>query len=218
MAKLGPQFERETGSKLVMTYGATAGLMSRIKNGEAFDVVIVTNPALESLAKQGKVSDQSRTDIARSGIGVAIRRGGARPQIGTVEAFKKSMLAAKSVAYTDPAGGGASGIYAAELMKRLGIAEQMSPKTKLAPAGTSSGLLVAKGEAELAIQMISELMPVQGVEIAGPLPSELQSFTVMSAGVSASAADAATAKRLVQFLSSPSAAPVLREAGLEPLK
>jgi molybdate transport system substrate-binding protein len=218
MAKLGPQFERETGNKLVFTYGATGGLVARVNNGEAFDVIIGTKSAVENLAKAGKVVDQGRTDIALAGIGVAVRRGAPKPDLSSVDAFKRALLNAKSIAYTNPADGGASGIYIAELIKKLGMADQLAPKTKLAKGGTSSGTLVASGDAEIAMQMISELIPVPGVEIAGPLPAEIQSFTVMSVGMSAGAADQSAAKRLIVFLSSPAVAPVLREKGLEPPK
>jgi molybdate transport system substrate-binding protein len=218
MANVGPQFERETGNKLVITYGATGGLVNQVNKGEAFDVIIVVKPALENLAKQGKVVEQSRTDVARAGVGVAIRRGAARPDISTVEAFKRTLLNAKSISYTNPAEGGTSGIYIAEVIKKLGLAEQLAPKTKLAPGGTSSGTIVAAGDAELAMQMISELVPVPGVEILGPLPAEIQSYSVLSAGVSPGAADQSAAKRLIAFLSSPAVAPVLRERGLEPPK
>jgi len=217
MAELGPQFERETGNKLVYTYGATGGLVARVNNGEAFDVIIGTKAAVENLAKAGKVLDQSRKDIALAGVGVAVRVGAPHPDISSVEAFKRTLLNAKSIAYTNPADGGASGIYVAELIKKFGMADQLAPKTKLAKGGTSSGTLVASGDAELAMQMISELIPVTGVEIAGPLPAEIQSFTVMSVGMSA-AADQTSAKKLTAFLSSPAIAPVLREKGLEPPK
>jgi molybdate transport system substrate-binding protein len=174
MAKIGPQYERETGDKLLITYGATAQLLTHINKGESVDVIIVVSQALADLAKSGKVVDSSRADVARSGIGVAIRRGGPRPDITTVDAFKKTLLAAKSIAYTNPADGGTSAVYFAELIKKLGIAEQFRPKTKFVPGGTSSGTLVASGEAELAVQFISELLLSPGVEIAGPLPPQVQ--------------------------------------------
>ena len=218
MEKLGPQFERETGNKLVISYGATGGLLNRVKNGEAADVVIVTAPALDSVVKLGKIVEQGRTPIAQTGVGIAIRRGAPRPDISSAEALKRTLLAAKSIAYSDPAGGGASGIVFAQVVEKLGIAEQLKPKTKLVPAGGSSGTLAASGEVEIAVQMISELMPVAGAEVVGPLPPGLQSLTVFSAGVSANAANPAAAKQLILFLSSPAAAPVLREAGLEPAK
>jgi molybdate transport system substrate-binding protein len=219
MEKLGPQFERETGNKLVLSYGATGGLLNRVKNGEAADVVIVTAPALDNLVKLGKIVEQGRTPIAQTGVGIAIRRGAPRPDISSAEALKRTLLAAKSIAYSDPAGGGVSGIVFAQVVEKLGIADQLKPKTKLVPGGSGSpGALAASGEVEIAVAMMSELMPVAGAEVVGPLPPGLQSLTVFSAGVSASAANPAAAKQLILFLSSPAAAPVLREAGLEPAK
>jgi molybdate transport system substrate-binding protein len=218
MEKLGPQFERETGNKLVIGYGATGGILNRFKNGEAADVVIVTAPALDTMVKLGKIVAPGGTAIAQTGVGLAIRRGAPRPDISSAEALKRTLLAAKSIAYSDPAGGGVSGIVFAQVVEKLGIAEQLKPKTKLVPAGRSSGALAASGEVEIAVQMISELMPVAGAEVVGPLPPGLQSLTVFSAGVSAGAANPAAAKRLILFLSSPAATPVLREAGLEPAK
>ncbi len=218
ITQLAPQFERQTGNKLIMTFGPTGGVAARVKNGEPFDVVIVSESAMAGLVKLGKVVEQGRTDIARVGISVAIRRGDSRPDIRSVESFKAALLAAKSISYTNPADGGFSGVYMAELVKRLGIAEKLAPKTKLARGGTSSGALVASGEAEIAIQTTSDLLPTPGIEIVGPLPAEIQNFTVISAGIGAGAADPTAAKRLILLLSSPTVYPVLRETGLEPPK
>jgi molybdate transport system substrate-binding protein len=218
MTKLAPQFERETGNKLIMTFGPTGGIAARVKNGEPFDVVIVSDAAMADLIKLGKVVEQGRTDIARVGISVAIRRGASRPDISSVESFKAALLAAKAISYTNPVDGGFSGVYMADLVKRLGIAEQLAPKTKLAKGGTSSGVLAASGEVDIAIQTTSDLAPTPGIEIVGPLPAEIQHFTVLSAGISAKAADPAAAKRLILQLSSPAVYPVFRETGLEPPK
>jgi molybdate transport system substrate-binding protein len=218
ITQLGPQFERETGNKLILTFGSTGGVAARAKNGEPFDVIIVSDTAMADLIKLGKVVEQGRTDIARVGISVAIRRGAPRPDIGSVESFKAALLAAKSISYTNPVDGGFSGVYFAELVKRLGIAEKLAPKTKLARGGTSSGVLVASGEAEIAIQTTSDLVPTAGIELVGPLPAEIQHFTVLSAGIAAGAADPAAVKRLILLLASPIVYPVLRETGLEPPK
>ena len=218
MAKLVPMYERETGDKLLITYGATAQLLPAINRGEPVDVIIVVKPTLGELAKSGKVVVSSQIDIARSGVGIAIRRGSARPDISTVDAFKKTLLAARSIAYTNPADGGTSAVYFAELIKKLGIEDQLRPKTKFAPGGTSSAALVVSGEADLAVQFISELLLVPGIEIAGPLPPEIQHYIVVSAGVGNDAADPVSAARLVRFLSSPAVTPVLPEAGLEASK
>jgi molybdate transport system substrate-binding protein len=218
ITQLGPQFERETGNKLILTVGSTGGVATRAKNGEPFDVIIVSDTAMADLIKLGKVVEQGRTDIARVGISVAIRRGAPRPDIGSVESFKAALLAAKSISYTNPVDGGFSGVYFAELVKRLGIAEKLAPKTKLARGGTSSGALVASGDAEIAIQTTSDLVPTPGIELVGPLPVEIQHFTVLSAGIAAGAADPAAVKRLILLLASPAVYPVLRETGLEPPK
>ena len=218
ITQLRPQFERETGDKLILTFGPTGGVAARAKNGEPFDVIIVSDTAMAGLVKLGKVVEQGRTDIARVGISVAIRRGASRPDISSVESFKAALLAAKSISYTNPADGGFSGVYMAELVKRLGIAEKLAPKTKLARGGTSSGALVASGEAEIAIQTTSDILPTPGIEIVGPLPAEIQNYTVLSVGIGAQAADPAAAKRLILLLSSPKVYPVLRETGLEPPK
>jgi molybdate transport system substrate-binding protein len=218
MEKLGPQFERETGNKLVISYGPTGGLLNRVKNGDAADVVIVTAPALDSVIQLGKIVEPGHTAIAQTGVGIAIRSGAPRPDISSAEALKRTLLAAKSIAYSDPAGGGISGIVFAQVVEKLGIAAQLEPKTKLVPAGGSSAALVASGQAELGVQMISELMPVAGAEVVGPLPPGLQSTMVFSAGVSANAANPVAAKQLILFLSSPVVAPVLRASGLEPAR
>jgi len=218
ITKLAPQFERETGDKLIMTFGSTGGVATRAKNGEPFDVIIVSSSAMADLIKLGKVVEQGRTDIGRVGISVAIRRGGSRPDISSVESFKAALLAAKYISYTNPVDGGFSGVYFAELVKRLGIAEQLAPKTKLARGGTSSGVLAASGEVDFAIQTTSDLVPTPGIEIVGPLPAAIQNFTVLTAGISAKATDPAAAKRLIAQLASPAVYPVFRETGLEPPK
>ena len=182
-------------------------------------MIIISNTALDSLVKLGKVVDQGRKDIALAGVSVAIRRGASRrPDISSAESFKTALLASSSISYTNPADGGTSGIYVAELLKKLGIAEQLAPKTKFAKGGTSSGALVAAGEAEIAIQMTSDLVPIPGIEIVGSLPAGLQSFAVLSAGISAGASDPDAARQMILRLSSPAVYPALRETGLEPPK
>ena len=218
MKKLEPQFEHRTGNKLVVSYGETVRIVNRIKNGETADVVIVAAPALDNMMKMGKIVEQGRTTIARCGIGIAIRRGAPRPDISSAAALKQTLLAAKSIAYTNPADGGVGATYFAQVVEKLGIAEQLMSKTKLVPGGGSCGALAASGEAEIAVQMMSELVPVAGAEVVGPLPPGLQRLTVFSAGIGANAADPAAAQQLILFLSSSAAAPALREAGLEPPK
>ena len=218
MLKAGSQYERESGDKLLIAYGTTPQLLARINQGELADVVIMGSQFLADLATSGKVVDSSRIDLAQSGIGVAIRRGAPKPDISTIDAFKKSLLAAKSIGYTNPADGGVSAVYFAELIKKFGMAEQLRPKTRLAPGGTSAASLAASGKAELAVQFISELIVEPGAEIVGPLPPEIQKYIVISAAVSKETANPFASARLLRFLSSPALTPLLLEAGLEPPK
>ena len=210
MSVLVPEFERTSGHKLSIAYDTANLLMGRIKGGEAADLAILTGPAMDELLKQGKVA--GRTDLARSGVGISVRSGAPKPDIGSVEALKRALLDAKSVAYTTT---GASGVYFAGLIERLGIAEQVKAKAKLRPGG-AVGELVAKGEAEMAVQQIPELMSVAGTDLVGPLPPEVQYVTVFSAGVLAGAKEGAAAQALVNFLSTPAAARVLKAKGMEP--
>jgi len=210
MSVLVPEFERASGHKLSIAYDTANLLMGRIKGGEAADLAILTAPAIDELAKQGKVG--GRTDLARSGVGISVRSGAPKPDIGSVEALKRALLNAKSIAYTTT---GASGVYFAALIERLGIAEQVQAKAKLRPGG-AVGELVARGEAEMAVQQIPELMSVAGTELVGPLPPEVQYVTVFSAGVLAGAKEAEAAQALVNFLSAPAAAQVLKAKGMEP--
>jgi molybdate transport system substrate-binding protein len=211
LRELAPQFERAKGHKLAITLGATAKLKQQIGEGAAFDVAILTAEATDDLIKQGKITG-ARADLAKSGVGVAVRAGARKPDIGTVAAFKRTLLDAKSVAYSAH---GMSGIYFASLLERLGIAEEMRPKSKV-QQGVPTGEAAARGEAELAIQQISELMPVAGIEIVGPFPAELQLFTVFSAGLGAQAAQKEGARALIDFLSAQMKDPLLAAKGLEP--
>jgi molybdate transport system substrate-binding protein len=210
-AELRPEFERASGHTVAVTYGLAAAFKQQIEAGEAFDVVVVPPPLLDDLVKQGKVADEGRATIARAGIGVAIRAGATRPDISTTDAFKHALTAAKSVTF---AKAGQSGVYFAGLLTRLGIADQV--KTAPQPTGVEVGAAVAQGEAELGVLPISEIMPVKGVEVLGPLPAELQSYVVMAAGVAASAKDGAAARDLVKFLKAPDHVPVIKAKGMEP--
>jgi molybdate transport system substrate-binding protein len=194
---------------------AAAALKKQIDGGEAFDVAILTPALIDDLIKQAKLEAGSRTNLVRTGVGVAIRQGAAKPDISTADAFKRALLAAKSVAYGDPALGGASSIYFANLLQRLGIAEEMKAKTRLTASGESAKP-VAAGEVELAIGQISEIVPVRGAELLGPLPAELQVYTAFTAGAAANAKDAAAAKSLIKFLTTPAAAQILKARGLDP--
>ena len=217
MTQVGAQFEEQTGHKLAITYGTTGNIVKRLTGGETADLVIATAPAVENLVKSGKIIEGSNLSIASTGIGVAVRAGTPKPDVSSVEAFKSSLLAAKSVAYSDPADGAASGIHFAKVLQRLGIADQMKPKSKLVGGGGNVGEVAAKGEAEIAVQMTSELLPVAGITYVGPLPGELQDMTVFAAGISANATQRDAAKTLIDFLSSPGVEPKLKATGLEPV-
>jgi molybdate transport system substrate-binding protein len=210
-----PEFEKQTGHKLVVDNDTVGGLAKRIEDGEAFDVVIVSPGAVDELIKKkGKAASGTRQTLARVGIGVMVKDGAAKPDIATVDAFRKAVLDAKTVAYIDPASGGSSGIYLASLFEKLGIANAVKPKAKLKQGGYVADLIVS-GEAELGIHQISEILPVKGVALVGPLPAEIQNYTTYAAGLSVSARDVAAAKALIQALAGPMAAPVLKAKGME---
>ncbi len=213
---LAAQYEKETGNKLDLSYRTVGQHLTLIKDGkEAFDVAVLTPEAIGGLAKDGKVVVGSRADLAKVGVGVVVKAGAALPDISTVEAFKRTLLAAKSVAYIDPAAGGSSGIYVAKLLERLGIAKQVNAKAKLIHGGAVADH-IAGGEAEIGIHQISEILDVPGVVLVGPLPDEIQNFTVYSAGLGVTAKDSGTASGLIKFLTGQHAVPIIKSKGMEP--
>ena len=212
MLDLVPAFERTTGTKLTITWGSTNGLLKDLDAGASGDLTILTAEVIDDLIKRGKVAAGSRVDLARSGIGIAVRKGATKPAIGTPEEFKRALLAAKSVAHSKT---GLSGIYFPTVLARLGIADAMKFKIVVPEPGTPVGEVVAKRDAEIGVQQISELLPVAGVDIVGPLPAELQKITTFSAGLLAGAKDPNTAKALVKFVAAESL-PLLKGKGLEP--
>jgi molybdate transport system substrate-binding protein len=213
MQELAPEFERASGHKVLVRYGLAAAFKQQIDAGEAFDVVVLTPPLIDDAIKRGLVAADTRSMIGRAGIGVAIRAGGPRPDIGSVEAFKSTLLAAKSVGFAKE---GASGTYFAGLLGRLGIAEQMSQQLKPMPTGVEVGEAVARGDIELAVLPISEILPIQGAELLAPFPADVQSYVVMTAGVGAAAKERAAAAELIRFLKAPAALPVIAKKGMEP--
>jgi molybdate transport system substrate-binding protein len=213
--ELVPQYERASGNKLAIGYSLVADIKKRLLGGETADVIILSRPVMDELQKQDKFAPGTIANVAGAAVAVAVRAGAPKPDIGSVDAFKSSLLAAKSIVYADPAKGGLSGVHFARVLDRLGIAEQMKPKTILVP-GAQAADVVAKGEAELGVGQSSEIVPVAGAQLVGPLPGEFASMTVFSAAIGAGskAPDAATS--LIQFLTGPVAAPVFKSKGLEP--
>jgi len=213
LEELLPTFERQTKRKVEAYYYSTNQMMDLIKGGEMADVVILTGPALDELAKQGSVVQGSRTDLASTGIGVCVRRGAPRPDISTLDAFKRTLLDAKSVAHTTT---GQSGVYFSGLIERLGIGAQVRAKARTQPGGIV-GETVARGDAEIGIQQISEIYAASGADLVGPFPAEIQKLTVFSAGLFAGTRQEEAAKSLIQFLKTPASARVMKGKGLEPV-
>jgi molybdate transport system substrate-binding protein len=218
LAELAPEFERVSGHKITAAYATAASLVKRILDGEAADVVILTTTGMDELAGRGKLIAGSRSDVARSGIGVAVRKGAHRPDIGSADALKQALLRAGSVAYTDPASGGASGVHFVKILDRLGIEAEVKAKSRLAKgaAGELVGDIIARGEAEIGVQQLPELKAASGVDILGPLPAELQSVTQFAAGVLVGASQREAGTAFIQFLTAPAAAEVFKAKGLEP--
>jgi molybdate transport system substrate-binding protein len=216
--ELVPEFERTTGNKVVTAFGPSMGttenaLPVRLSRGEPADVLIMVGYALEDLAREGKVVAGSQVALVRSPMGIAVRAGTPKPDISSVDTLRHSLLAAKSVAYSDSA----SGVYVeTELFSRLGIVDQMKGKGRMIPA-EPVGEVVARGEAEIGFQQISELKPVPGIDIVGPLPPDVQQITVFSAGIASGAREPAAGQALIRFLTSRAAAPVLISSGLSPI-
>lgn len=212
MLDLSPDFERTIGTKVVITWGSANGLLKELETGAGGDLAILTAEAIDGLIKDGKVVAGSRVDLARSGIGLAVRKGAPKPDIGSPDALKRALTAAKSVAHSRT---GMSGIYFPTVLARLGIADEMKSKIVTPDPGTPVGEVVARGEAEIGVQQISELLPVAGIEIIGALPASLQKITTFSAGVLTAAKEPDAARALVEFVASASR-PLLADKGLEP--
>ncbi len=213
--ELAPQYERATGNKLKISYSLVADIKKRIIAGETADVIILSRPAIDDLQKQDKFLPGSIADVAGTPVAVVVRAGAAKPDISTGDALKRSLLAAKSIVYADPAKGGLSGIHFAAVIERLGIADQLKPKTILVP-GPQSADVVAKGEAEIGVGQASEIVPVAGAQLVGPLPGEFASVTLFTAAIGAGSKAPEAAKSLIHFLNGPVAAPVFKAQGFLP--
>lgn len=214
--QLIPGFERKSGRKVKATFGSGLGTKQQVTRGEAFDVPVVQPPYPEVLAS-GNVVAGSATPLASVAVGVAVRQGAPKPDISTPDAVKRMLLAAKSIAYPDAAGGAAAGVSFNETLKKLGIAEQMEPKLKRAQGGAGAMTAVAKGEVEIGLTFLSE-MDVPGITVVGPLPREISTPTTLVGFVSSHAKDPAAAKALLEYLSSAEAAAVYTKQGMQPGK
>ena len=211
---LVPDFEKQSGHKVTVANDTVGALKKRIDGGEAFDIAVLTPDALDELVGKGKIAAGGRVTLASVGVGVVVKEGAPKPDVSTVEAFKRALLAAKSVAYIDPASGGSSGIYIDKLLERLGIADQIRPKSKLKQGGHVADLIVSD-EAELGLHQISEIVPVKGAALVGPLPKEIQNTTTYAGGLSALTPNKDAAAALIKALSGPAAAAVLKSRGME---
>ena len=209
--ELVPAFERASEHKVTTLWVPTVDMMTRLKGGEVVDLVIMAAPAIDELTKAGKIVAGSSIPLAKSGVGIAVRAGAPRPDVGSVDALKRTLLAAKSIAYST----GPSGVYLTGLFQRMGIADEIKSKVKQVQ-GEPIGAVIARGDAEIGFQQISELLPVKGIDFLGPLPAEIQQITVFSAGLHAAAKEPAAVKAFVTFLTTPDAGTVFKKAGMEP--
>jgi molybdate transport system substrate-binding protein len=208
---VAPAFERATGHKVIVSFEVGPSLMQKVAADAPADLVAHYPEAIDDLIKQGKVVGP-RVDFARAGVGVAVKAGAPKPDISTPEAFKRALLAARSIAYSRS---GASGIIAAKLVERLGLAEQLKDKTRLVD-GVPVAEVVAKGEAEIGMQQINVILPIAGADYVGPLPAELQAYVDFAVGVLAVSKQRAASQELVKFMASAEAAPLIRKSGMEP--
>ena len=210
--ELVPGFEKATEHKVATTWAGTNDIKKRMAAGETYDLVIMAGPALDELVKQGKIVPGSRVDLAKSGVGVAVRAAAPKPDISSGDALKRALLAAKSIAYSS----GSSGVYMEGLFRRLGIADEIKPKLKQTQPGNPVGEVIARGEAEIGFQQVSELLPIAGIDYIGPLPPDIQHITVFSGGIHTGAKQPDAAKALVKFITAPAAVPVIKKKGMEP--
>jgi molybdate transport system substrate-binding protein len=216
--ELSPAFERATGNRLDVTLGPSLRLEKQIGEGEVADVAIVSASGVRDLVEQGRLVDGSAVEIARSSIGVAVPKGAPKPDLSTAEDFKRAMLAAKSIACSRPVGGGQSGVHLAQVFADLGITEQMQAKAKYGAGGASglAGLVLLRGEADIGIQQMAELMAVDGIDVVGPLPPEIQMVTPFVAAIPTNAPYAAAGRAVIAFLTTPDAKRVIKAKGLDP--
>lgn len=216
MEDLGPKFERASGHKLTIAFANLGNITKRVQGGEAADIIILPRQGIDRLVKDGKANAADVTVIARGGLGVAVRKGTPKPDISTPEALRRALLAAKMITFLDPAGGGVSGTHFVKVLDRLGIADQMRPKTILHRNSGEAAAFLVEGKAEMGVNLIQELLPKTGIDLVGPLPGDLQYNIVYATAITAGARDAAAAKAVVEFLRTPEAAVVIKAKGMEP--
>ena len=215
LSELQPQLERTTGQRVTISFGQAGDLRKRIQDGEIADVIVMPKDVLDQLLTQGKIGPDTAVDLAQDSIGIGVRTDAPKPDISSVDGFKRTVLAAKSIAIVDPASGGMSGVHIAEVFQRLGIAEQVKPKLKLNRLGSNSALVV-RGDAEMAIQTSSAILAVPGIEFI-PLPAEIQRTIVFSAALASNAKEPDLAKALLQFLQGPTSMTAIRAKGMAPV-
>jgi molybdate transport system substrate-binding protein len=216
LEQLVPDFMRESGHHVDIAFNTVGALQARFKSGEKTDVIILSDPAIEALEKTGAFVAESRASLGRATTGVAMRAGASAPDISTPDAFKQTLLRARSVAATDPAAGGSSGIYFAGLLERLGIAADVNRKAVLRPTGRNVAEAVARGEAELGITFISEFLPIKGTQVVGPLPAEMQFTNGYAAAIAATSEAVHAARDFIAFLTRPAGREYFKTFGLEP--
>jgi molybdate transport system substrate-binding protein len=215
--ELLPPFERANGHTIRASYAPSGALIPRFERGEPVDVFLTDSTAIDTLITQGKIMP-GRTDLARTGIGIAVRKGASKPDVSSAEALKRALLAAKTVGHAAPSGGSITAAHIMRMFEKLGIAAEVTPKVKLAAGGPQGrvSVLVSSGEAEIGLQQVSELLSNPEVEVIGMLPAELQQITIYSAGVTANAREGEAARALIKALTAPSAAPIYKAKGLDP--
>jgi molybdate transport system substrate-binding protein len=212
-----PRFEKTSGHRLAPTYNTSKMLLQGLRGGAAPDLVISSGEGIDGLMADGTVAPGSNVNLAKSVVGMAVCKGAPKPDISTPEGFKRAVLAARAIAYSEPAGGGASGVHFEKLIHQLGIADAVKPKSKHPPVGTHTADMLLTGEVDLAVQQVTELLYVQGIDLVGPLPDALQLVTIFAGGVHAKARQPDAAKAFLIFLRTREAAEAFRAAGLEPV-
>ena len=207
-----PQFEKASGHKVAITWAGTNDIKKKIDAGEVYDVIVIASPQMDGFIKDGKVAAGSKADLVKSGVGVAVKAGAPKPDFSSAEALKKTLIAAKSVGYSQ----GPSGVYMAGLFEKMGIADAVKAKAKVVTPGVPVATVIRSGEAEIGFQQVSELIHEPGIDFLGPLPAEIQRITTFSGGIHAQSKEPAAAKALQTFLTAPERVPLLKKHGLSP--